>query len=288
MHKSQSAMEYLMTYGWAILAIAVVMVSLYSLGIFNLGNLQPSATPGSCQIIKTAAQTNLAGQCNNLIPKYVGQFNGATSYITVADSKVQRSMTSITLVGWMNSPTTDVNSYDMIVAKYGLNITGYSLYLTGGALRCTLYNPTGGPVDHSAFSNIHDGKWHFVACTFDGSTMTLYEDGTNTASWSGTWPVAGAWATAPLGIGYRGGLNLNGYIADVQVYNASLDSSSIKALYREGIGGVPVDLQHIVAWYPLNGNGNDYSGFNNNANMSNIVNVIWNANWQTGYATPSS
>ncbi len=35
---SQSAMEYLMTYGWAILIIAVVLGALYSLGIFNGAN----------------------------------------------------------------------------------------------------------------------------------------------------------------------------------------------------------------------------------------------------------
>ncbi len=35
----QSAMEYLMTYGWAILIIAVVMVAMFSLGLFS-----PSAT----------------------------------------------------------------------------------------------------------------------------------------------------------------------------------------------------------------------------------------------------
>ena len=35
--KSQSAMEYLMTYGWAIVAIAVVIGVLYSLGVFRLG-----------------------------------------------------------------------------------------------------------------------------------------------------------------------------------------------------------------------------------------------------------
>ena len=33
--KLQSAMEYLMTYGWAILIIAVVIGVLYALGIFN-------------------------------------------------------------------------------------------------------------------------------------------------------------------------------------------------------------------------------------------------------------
>ncbi|MGB9703770.1 MAG: hypothetical protein ACPLXS_03650, partial [Candidatus Micrarchaeales archaeon] len=33
--KSQAAMEYLMTYGWAILIIALVVGVLYSLGVFN-------------------------------------------------------------------------------------------------------------------------------------------------------------------------------------------------------------------------------------------------------------
>ena len=34
-HKSQSALEYLMTYGWAILIIVIVAVILYSMGLFN-------------------------------------------------------------------------------------------------------------------------------------------------------------------------------------------------------------------------------------------------------------
>ncbi|ASI13968.1 hypothetical protein Mia14_0665 [Candidatus Mancarchaeum acidiphilum] len=33
--KAQSAMEYLMTYGWAILIIAIVLAALYILGVFN-------------------------------------------------------------------------------------------------------------------------------------------------------------------------------------------------------------------------------------------------------------
>jgi hypothetical protein len=34
-YRAQSAMEYLMTYGWAILIISVALVSLYALGLFN-------------------------------------------------------------------------------------------------------------------------------------------------------------------------------------------------------------------------------------------------------------
>ena len=35
MKKAQSAMEYLMTYGWAILIVIIVAAALYALGIFN-------------------------------------------------------------------------------------------------------------------------------------------------------------------------------------------------------------------------------------------------------------
>jgi hypothetical protein len=50
--KAQSAMEYLMTYGWAILVIAVVLGVLYSLGIFSPSNFAPKAQHGSCQVFR--------------------------------------------------------------------------------------------------------------------------------------------------------------------------------------------------------------------------------------------
>jgi hypothetical protein len=37
-YRAQSAMEYLMTYGWAILIIAVVISVLFALGVFNTGS----------------------------------------------------------------------------------------------------------------------------------------------------------------------------------------------------------------------------------------------------------
>jgi hypothetical protein len=40
--KGQSAMEYLMTYGWAILIVIVVVAALYAMGVFKVG------APGGC------------------------------------------------------------------------------------------------------------------------------------------------------------------------------------------------------------------------------------------------
>ena len=69
----------------------------------------------------------------------------------------------------------------------------------------------------------------------------------------------------------------------VQIYNTSLSSPEVNALYLEGIGGAPIDLQNLVGWWPLNGNANDYSG-----NMNNGVStgVVYTGSWESGYSAP--
>jgi hypothetical protein len=61
MKKLQAAMEYLMTYGWAILIIALALGVLYSLGILNPGRLKPVMcmlpAPFSCQIQTFSSST---------------------------------------------------------------------------------------------------------------------------------------------------------------------------------------------------------------------------------------
>ncbi len=56
--QSQSALEYLMTYGWAILIIVIVAGVLYSLGIFSPGNLVATTITGFSGISVTAAAAN--------------------------------------------------------------------------------------------------------------------------------------------------------------------------------------------------------------------------------------
>ncbi len=73
-------------------------------------------------------------------------------------------------------------------------------------------------------------------------------------------------------------------MADVQLYNTSLDQNSITALYQEGIGGAPIDLQNLVGWWPLNGNANDYSGNGYNGNING--NVLFTDNWLGSYTPP--
>ncbi len=48
--KAQSAMEYLMTYGWAILIVIIVAAALYALGVFNPATFAGRTATGFTQI----------------------------------------------------------------------------------------------------------------------------------------------------------------------------------------------------------------------------------------------
>jgi hypothetical protein len=77
MAKGQSALEYMMTYGWAILIIVIVAVILYSMGIFNP---RASVTASSSGFSPFAVSAALCGSSNLTVAFTVGGLpNGATS-----------------------------------------------------------------------------------------------------------------------------------------------------------------------------------------------------------------
>ena len=72
----QSAMEYLMTYGWAILIIAVVLGVLYYLGIFNgAASLGTACIPVAGYFCQTPSMN-----ANGLLSFTLGQNTAATQY----------------------------------------------------------------------------------------------------------------------------------------------------------------------------------------------------------------
>lgn len=72
--KLQSAMEYLMTYGWAILIIAVVMVALFSLGILGGSPLGTTCLPQSGFECTNPIYSHSTGQ----FAATIGQNSGVT------------------------------------------------------------------------------------------------------------------------------------------------------------------------------------------------------------------
>ncbi|MDE1851078.1 MAG: hypothetical protein KGH69_00100 [Candidatus Micrarchaeota archaeon] len=271
----QSAMEYLMTYGWAILAIAVIMVSLYSLGIFNLSSFGPKATAGSCQVVKTATQISLAGQCNGYPPKYVMApvYYNPPQYVFVNYNFPK--MTAFTQVGWTYYSTGTQSGFALVEqASCGIFGPGWSF----DSCNCRFSSNDvavgcGGSQVPSASKN----RWQMVASSvYANGTVVTYSFTAGTESKAAD--VYGSQIYVPAGAVYMGSwqgsgsYTMNGIISNIQIYNTTLDESALKALYNEGVGGAPVDVQHLIGWWPLNGNANDYSS---NYRNGQTTNTIW-------------
>ncbi len=294
--KSQSAMEYLMTYGWAILIIAVVLGALFQLGVFNSMTFAPKAQPGACQVFRpndpgTTQFINLEGVCNGELPQYVAQFNGQSSVIAVQNTtslSLPLGASPRTVIAWFNDKSPSIKSHIFAYGCGGGSCGGYkyfTIYVSGQqAAMNAYYTNQGIPIA------INPNQWYFIAYEYNGTYQIGYigNDGTLTGA-------SGAYAyntiSTPFYIGCEGNDNgatcvtqfWNGSIANVQIYNTYLSQPEIQALYQEGIGGAPIKIQNLVGWWPLNGNANDYSGNNNNGNA---ISVTYTTGWYSGYSAP--
>ncbi len=318
--KLQSAMEYLMTYGWAILVIAIVLGALASLGILNPYTFAPKAQPGSCQVYRPYGQgsnqyVSLVGTCTNMLPEYVAQFNGQNSYINIPTFPSQNKE-SISILIWA-SPTiagsgTSYSSSNVIIYEGSSSNSIQIAYQSNFDININGWLQNG----ESSSNAVPLHSWSQIAFIQNSSSGIVYINGVPSGTMSTNGNAAEVDPTLSIGssLGKMSPYNFIGYIANVQIYNTSLSANEIQALYQEGIGGapidlqhlvgwwplngnaneiqtlyqegiggVPIDLQHLVGWWPLNGNANDYSGNGNNGQANNI---IWVSTWESSYTPP--
>ena len=207
----------------------------------------------------------------NLLNRKVAQFNGQSSAIAIANTNILNPTNAVTVVAWvyLNSYSSNTRNGAGIISKntqYELSVNASGNAVMDGQLPIT-------PVYSNMQIPIH--RWVFLAGGLNKSgtayvcvdSICKYATGSSAASL--------ATSTSPLYLG-NGTISitapyLNGYIANTQVYNTSLSSSQINQLYREGIMSIPESNAGLVAWYPLNGNANDYSGNGNNGVPTNVI-----------------
>ena len=291
--KIQSAMEYLMTYGWAILIIAVVLVILFSLGITNPLFFAPKAPPRSCSVFRpdgpgSSYDINLLGVCNGEIPEYVASFSTSDgSMININTNKLLSGSTAFTISFWVNPTTLGTSQLGFLDEECLIGVK----FDQPSTIEVDLGPPCWAAITYSTFSYIKANQWIFIATTWkSGSSVIDYVDGKGQQA-SGPIstvlsPVLGTtvknFEIGPA-ISDEPATAMTGEISNVQVYNSSLGPNTIAAMYAKGIGGAPIDLQNLVGWWPLNGNANDYSGNNNDGTASN---VIWSGTWWQSYTAP--
>jgi len=308
--KAQSAMEYLMTYGWAILIISVVLAALFQLGVFNPMTFAPKAPPGACQVFRpngpgTTAFINLEGVCSGELPQYVARITPpANNGFYAAKTPYRIVGNNYTISAWFNIVTfsgSGYDSYEPIADIYNASVNGGiggSQNYDFGAI-WALPNEVGLGVgwpyswDWSCFAGITitPGVWYNVVTTVTNyNSIIVYVNGKQLAGPCVGSPVMATVIASSTNLVFGIGDNppggdevANASIADVQLYNTTLSANEVQALYLEGIGGAPINLQNLVGWWPLNGNANDYSG---NGNNLVPINVKFVSNWYNGYTPP--
>ena len=294
--KAQSAMEYLTTYGWAIIVIVVVLAVMYSLGLFNSSTYAARAAPGSCQVVRPEGPgsvdfMSITGTCNNELPEYAAAFNGA-SYVS---TNAVIDAPSFTITAWANKKSNSLNNGRNGIAGEGWNYGDRYLGVPNDADWGGWCYNTSTQTGWTAYGNaVVPGIWTFVALSYNMSNHTLDFWEGNSSNLLIKSQLTGVYCTPdnpstdniPFYIGTtNGGEYWNGYISNVQVYNKSLSAADLYTLYHEGIGGKPVNLVNLTAWWPLDDNAHDYSGDNLNGTA---VGVSYTSAWDRGYIPPVS
>jgi len=287
--KAQSAMEYLMTYGWAILIISIVLAALFQLGVFNPMAFAPKAPPGACQVFRpngpgTTSFINLEGVCSGELPQYVTTVGSDTGGIVMPPIRTA-PLNGFTLVFyWINTTEGSANTGCWLLNfSSGYKMLGYLPQWWGegpGSMCIIAWNPAGQNIAQVTLPTFT--SWQQVAVIYNTTQNVLayYRNGKYVVSAvpSNTLSLVG-----PINFSIINIQHSWISIANVQIYNTSLSQSELQALYQEGIGGAPIDLQNLIGWWPLNGNANDYSGNGNNGVPTNVIFV---SNWYSGYTPP--
>ena len=367
--RSQSALEYMMTYGWAILIIVIVAVILYSMGIFNpsssitttsvgfspfvvssavcnsgglsfsintgaLPNLATSVTLNKVYITSSSGTNSLNNQVYPLNPiilisgkstvlrlpticssgsKFSLSSKIEYSYSTAAGNVVTNATGTISGTASsnvneiadfsgggvnVNAPKPDNwtqgYTFSIWVEYSGRSFCGYALGLVdyqtssnvprgGTVLMCSssnnpyveTINSSGTDMGSELSSTLNNFTWYLLTGVYNPNkdNISLYVNGVLAAYGSDSVTPSSFTPTGNLYEYTIGGVTspyFYGNMSDAQAYNVPLSGYQIMELYKEGLHGAPITNKGLVGWWPLDGNANDYSGYNNNGVTTNV------------------
>lgn len=273
-------MEYIITYGWAILIITIVIVSLYALGIFNPSTYASKAQAGGCQVYRpygpgSVQLINLQGVCNSNEPKFAAFLDGKSGSVSLPDTGQIDSPTQLTISIWMK--TNGTTASQDVLSKSSV----FALYTTDGWLHIS-FAVNGGSPTTAAYPTLN--TWENIVATYNSVTgASMYINGGLASTGSPSGSMATTLGNVIIGNAQGTSKWFGGIVSNVQIYNRSFSANQVEQLYIRGIGAPPSLLQNLVGWWPLNGDTNDYSGNGDNGVENSI---FFSTSWTNGYAIP--
>ncbi|HXH12490.1 MAG TPA: LamG-like jellyroll fold domain-containing protein [Alphaproteobacteria bacterium] len=172
-------------------------------------------------------------------------FDGVDDFVTVSDSPRLDLGDQGTIAAWVQLNA--LGKWHGVIAKGNANtdaVHNYALEITDtNLIRCILGDGTAALRLDASLSPVV-GQFYHLACTWDGTTVRLYVNGTLDRSTAQTLTPAGN--TAPLFIGQFGGNvdRFDGTIDEVRIYNRALTTNEIQTDMNTPVtpppGGAPV------------------------------------------------
>jgi hypothetical protein len=156
-------------------------------------------------------------------------FDGVNDFVSVSDNATLDLTSAGTIEAWVKLDS--VNRWNGVLAKGSANSDSahnYAIEIAdNNAILCIMGNGASAQVLSSSVA-MTAGVFRHLACTWDGTAVSLYVDGVLNAS-AAQVPVP-AGNTAPLFIGQFGGNSdrLSGTIDEVRIYNRALTEADIQ------------------------------------------------------------
>ena len=142
----------------------------------------------------------------------------------------------VSVTGWFKRAGPPSDAFHMLYMQ-GTEVQ-LGVYDPDGSLRASVATDEDGEQGFNSGGGLSDGKWHFVAMTYDGSAVNAYIDG----NLAGTLPAAGAIEGGePTYIGGDGNYYANGSIDEMRVYTRALTQQEISMLYSN-----PSNILYVV------------------------------------------
>ena len=156
-------------------------------------------------------------------------FDGLNDFVSVPDNATLDLGGTGTIEAWVRLNA--INRWNSVVAKGNSNSDpahNYAMEITdANIILCILGNGTSSRVLSSS-TPMTAGQFRHLACTWNGTTLSLYIDGVLNTSVTQNLTPAGN--TSPLYIGQFGGNSdrLSGIIDEVRIYNRALSQAEIQ------------------------------------------------------------
>src|SRR3989344_4865398 len=240
-------------HAWVIIGACVGFFIALVLVANRSGELEPSRAAitgqvaayafdeGSGTTIEDSSGNNNTGTLTNGPTWTTGKIGGALSfdgvddYVALGNPLSMRPINQITISAWINP--TDVSTSKTIVSKDTTGAVDYFFRVQGpGGVRCNFEGVVLDLVGNYVLTNV----WQHLACTYDGSIVSIYKDGILLSS-SAASAVTYSDSGANIKIGRRdeggGGLYFPGLIDDLRIYNRALSQAEIQTDMNTSVGG---------------------------------------------------